>query len=148
MEQSAPEITPAKGFKSIAQLRRCDGLVEAGTVTREIFERDLLATDLDNTPWRVGPAKEGDNDAEYLAEIRARQTALLTASTAGKSGFQILVGGAVIATIDLAQFPDASAAREYARNLAEIESGKNPNNAYSVRPFGEGMEAHGAFGRG
>ncbi len=59
-----------KGFLSIAQLRRCDSLVTAGTIAKEVFERDLLATDIENTPWRKGPAKEDDGSEEFQAEYR------------------------------------------------------------------------------
>ena len=72
MDQIAQDLQ-AKGFKgflSIAQLRRCDSLVEQGTIKKEIFDRDLLATDIDATIWRKGPAKEEDGSEEFQAEYR------------------------------------------------------------------------------
>src|SRR4051812_44949079 len=78
------EVKPPNPFKSIAQLKRCDGLVADGTVKKESFERDLLATDLDNTPWRKGPPKEEDGDAEYQAgyiqAMKDRKAALVGAA--------------------------------------------------------------------
>lgn len=71
-----------KPFASLAQARRCDSLIAEGTVTKEIFERDLLASDLDNIPWRKGPLKEADPDQagqdEFRAALIARKTALQT----------------------------------------------------------------------
>ncbi len=80
-ENKAPSQEPkqAKGYASIAQIRRCEGLVTDGTVKKEDFERDLIATDIDNVPWRKGTPKEGDGDVEYLASIKKRRADLLAA---------------------------------------------------------------------
>jgi hypothetical protein len=62
--------------KSIAQLKRCDGLIAAKIITQEIFDRDLLLTDVENIPWRVGPLKEGDIDEEFRALMIQRKADL------------------------------------------------------------------------
>jgi hypothetical protein len=60
------------GMKSLAQMRRNDGLVEAGTITREVFDRDLLETDVASIPWRVGPNKPTDPGEEEIQAIREK----------------------------------------------------------------------------
>jgi hypothetical protein len=86
MQETAQDLKP-KGFKSLAQLRRCDGLVANGTITKEVFERDLLASDIENIPWRLGPPKEEDGNEEFQREYRAataaRKAALLAAPQDG-----------------------------------------------------------------
>ena len=79
-EEQTTEIKPAKPFASLAQARRCDSLIEAGTITKEVFERDLLASDLATIPWRKGPLKPEDPDQagqdEFRAALIARKAAI------------------------------------------------------------------------
>ena len=80
MEDQTNEHKPAKPFASLAQARRCDSMVTEGVVTKEVFERDLLATDLEAIPWRKGPLKPEDPDQagqdEFRAALIARKAAL------------------------------------------------------------------------
>ena len=80
MENTEQEIKPPKPFKSLAQIRRCDGLIAEGTVTQEAVDRDLAATDVAALPWRVGALKPDDPDQaaqdEYRAAVTARKAAL------------------------------------------------------------------------
>ncbi len=86
MEETT-EIKPSKPFASLAQLKRCDNLVTEGAIQKELFERDLLATDVENIPWRKGPLKEEDPDAEvqeqYRTIVLARKGALADAPKIG-----------------------------------------------------------------
>jgi len=59
-----------KGFASLSQIKRCDSLVEAGTIALGIFERDLLATEIESIPWRKGPAKPTDGTQEEQEDYR------------------------------------------------------------------------------
>lgn len=72
-----------KGFASLAQAKRCDSLVKDGLIVKEIYERDLLATDIESLPWRKGPAKDGDPSAEemkaYSDELMAARSVLVEA---------------------------------------------------------------------
>ena len=70
MEDQTNEHKPAKPFASLAQARRCDSMVTEGVVTKEVFERDLLATDLEAIPWRKGPLKPEDPDEEDQESFR------------------------------------------------------------------------------
>ena len=82
------EPKPAKPFASLAQARRCDALVETGTITKEVFERDLLATDIESIPWRKGPAKEEDGTQEaqdaYRAMLVERKGAIVLSQAVGE----------------------------------------------------------------
>ncbi len=73
MDEVAKELQAQgfKGFLSVAQLRRCDSLVASGEIAKEVFNRDLLATDIESIPWRKGAAKEEDGTEEFQNEFRA-----------------------------------------------------------------------------
>lgn len=87
MEDQTNEHKPAKPFASLAQARRCDSLVADGTIAKEIFERDLLASELETMPWRKGPLKADDPDQaeqdEYRAALIARKAALQAQASEG-----------------------------------------------------------------
>jgi hypothetical protein len=110
------ETTQSKGYASIAQALRCDGLVTAGSITKEVFERDLLATDLGAIPWRKGPAKEGDGDPEALASLVARKAALQASQRV-----QALAPEELDAVANNDDHPDQDAAQQevYRRSLPQ-----------------------------
>lgn len=73
------EIIKGKPFKSLAQMRRCDTLIAAKTITIETFQRDLAVTDVDVIPWRVGPLKPEDPDQAGQEQYRKVAQALKAA---------------------------------------------------------------------
>lgn len=73
---------PATPFKSWAQMKRCITLIPEGKITAERFDADLVATNLDSIPWRVGPAKEGDGeDLEFTISMRERKIQIVAGET-------------------------------------------------------------------
>lgn len=105
------ETTQGKPFKSLAQARRCDTLVTSGTITKEVFQRDLAVTDLDSIPWRVGPLKPDDPDQaaqdEYRNVAKALKDAILRAAR-----LKALTDAELAAVADDDDNPDQDAAQQ------------------------------------
>lgn len=90
MENQTPETKPPTPFKSLAQIRRCDSMLTNGSLPlhdverlRKSVDRDLMATDIDVIPWRVGALKPDDPDEAaqeaFRATIRERKATLAAA---------------------------------------------------------------------
>lgn len=90
MENQTPETKPPTPFKSLAQIRRCDSLLTNGTLAahdverlRSSVDRDLMATNVDVIPWRVGALKPDDPDEAaqeaFRAAVRERKANLAAA---------------------------------------------------------------------
>lgn len=95
-------------YKSLAQARRCDSLVEAGSISREIFERDLMATNIEAIPWRAGPLKPEDPDEagqeEFRAKLAARQSEIGQGGRHGFAGVEALIILMIIGFVFLGLF--------------------------------------------
>lgn len=135
------ETTQPKAFKSLAQMRRCDTLIAAGTITKEVFQRDLAATDVESIPWRVGPLKPEDPDqagqdayrntaqALKLAVIRAAQMKVMTDSDLNE-----------IAADDENPAQEAAQQEIHRRSLPQAPEPYNPQGE-GAKEGGEGLEA-------
>ncbi|HEU4401900.1 MAG TPA: hypothetical protein VFT43_07320 [Candidatus Polarisedimenticolia bacterium] len=55
---------PMPGFKSLAQMRRCETLVAEGKMTQEAFDKAKAETNFDGLPERLHPKKERPVDPE------------------------------------------------------------------------------------